>query len=82
MVRAPTKTPDPKSVSTYLDYLKRRILGNTVVHQETMPPRPQRLAADLSHLPPEIGRILEAAGIPSLYAHQAEGIEKILNGQM
>ena len=81
MVRAPTKTPDPKSVSTYLDYLKRRILGNTVVHQETMPPRPQRLAADLSHLPPEIGRILEAAGIPSLYAHQAEGIEKILTGQ-
>ena len=75
------EAPEPEKVSTYLDYLKRRVLGHAVVHQETIPPQPPRLKTDLGHLPPAVGQILAAAGIPQLYSHQAEGIEKILAGR-
>jgi len=71
----------PESIADYLDYLKRRVLGNFVVHHETIPSRPERLVHDLSHLPPAIGDILKIADIPALYTHQAEGIEKILQNQ-
>ncbi len=80
MISQGTDPLDPQSVSTYLDYLKRRLLGNAVVHQETIPPRPQRLAENLDHFPAEVGRILKASGIPALYTHQAEGLQKILDG--
>ena len=72
--------PDPEPVSDYLDFLKKNILGNALVHEETLPPRPQRLLEDTSHFPPEVQQVLAASGIPALYAHQAEGIEKILAG--
>ena len=70
-----------RSVSDFLLYLRRQVLGNYVVHQETLPPRPARRVEDLSDFPPVVPRILEAAGIPALYTHQAEGIGKVLAGQ-
>ncbi|MFQ5873086.1 MAG: DEAD/DEAH box helicase, partial [Dehalococcoidia bacterium] len=82
MVRRVTPASyDPKSVSSYLDYLKMGILDDSVVHRETIPPRPQRLVDHLDHLPPDVEQILAAANIPALYTHQAEGIEKVLAGQ-
>jgi DEAD/DEAH box helicase domain-containing protein len=72
---------DSESIVDYLNYLKRRVLGNFVVHHETIPARPERLVHDLSHLPPVIPDILKVAEIPALYTHQAEGIEKVLQGQ-
>lgn len=71
----------PASVADFLAYLQRRVLGNSVVHHETIPPQPEHLATDLSHLPPTVSDILRAAGISALYTHQAEGIEKILAGE-
>ena len=72
---------DSESIVDYLNYLKRRVLGNFVVHHETIPACPERLVHDLSHLPPTVPDILKVAEIPALYTHQAEGIEKVLQGQ-
>ncbi len=68
------------SITDYLDYLKRHILGRYVVHHETIPARPQRLVTDLSRFPPEVSQILKTAAIPALYTHQAEGIDRALSG--
>ena len=73
--------PPPESVADFLAYLRRRVLGNFVVHQETIPPLPERLVTDLSHLPSTVSKILKSAGIPALYTHQVEGIEKVLAGE-
>ena len=70
-----------ESVADFLTYLQRRVLGNSVIHHETIPPQPERLATDLSHLPPAVPDILKAADIPALYTHQVEGIERILAGE-
>jgi DEAD/DEAH box helicase domain-containing protein len=67
-------------VSEFLTYLKRRVLGNTVRHHETLPARPAELITDLSEFPQAVPRILRAAEIPALYAHQAEGIRHLFNG--
>jgi DEAD/DEAH box helicase domain-containing protein len=72
---------EPESILDYLDYLKRRVLGNFVVHHETIPARPEKLVHDLSHLPASVPKILKVAKIPALYTHQVEGIEKVLQGQ-
>ena len=77
-------TPEPsasESILDYLAYLKRRVLGNYLIHHETIPARTEQLARDLSHLPPCVPDILKAAGIPTLYTHQAEGIKRALKGQ-
>ena len=72
---------DAESIAEHIRFLKRRILGNEVVHHETLPVRPARLVRDLAGLPPAMARILEIARIPALYTHQAEGIQKVLEGQ-
>jgi DEAD/DEAH box helicase domain-containing protein len=77
----PSEPTEPESILTYLDYLKRRVLGNYVVHHETIAARPEKLVHDLSHLPDSVPDILRIAQIPALYTHQVEGIEKVLNGQ-
>ena len=77
-------TPEPsasESILDYLAYLKRRVLGNYLIHHETIPARTEQLARDLSHLPPCVPDILKAAGISTLYTHQAEGIKRALEGQ-
>ena len=70
-----------ESVTTYLDFLKRRVLGHAVVHHETIPAQPERLATDLGHLHPALPDLLKSAEIPALYTHQAEGIEQLLGGK-
>ena len=72
---------DPETILDYLNYLKRRVLGNFVVHHETIPARPEQLVHDLSYLPPAVDDLLKIAQIPALYTHQVEGIEKVLQGQ-
>ena len=72
---------DAESIAEHIRFLKRRILGNEVVHHQTLPSRPARLVRDLAGLPPAMARILEIARIPALYTHQAEGIQKVLEGQ-
>ena len=72
---------DSETILYYLNYLKRRVLGNFVVHHETIPARPEQLVHDISHLPPAVGELLKIAQIPALYTHQVEGIEKVLQGQ-
>ena len=76
----PEESPASQSVSAFLGSLKRSVLAHSLVHQETIPPRPERLAEDLAHLPAEVGRVMAAAGVSALYSHQAEGIEKVLEG--
>ena len=51
--------PAPETILDYLAYLKRRVLGNYMIHHETIPARPERLVGDLSHLPPCVPDILE-----------------------
>ena len=65
---------DAESIAEHIRFLKRRILGNEVVHHATLPARSACLVRDLSGLPPAMARILEIARIPALYTHQAEGI--------
>ena len=72
---------DAESIAEHIRFLKRRILGNEVVHHQTLPARPARLVRDLAGLPSAMARILEIARIPALYTHQAEGIQKVLEGQ-
>ena len=83
MIRQATSddSPSPQPVSAFLGSLKRSVLAHSLVHQETIPPRPQRLAEDLKHLPAEVARVVAAAGVPALYSHQAEGIERALKGE-
>ncbi len=69
------------SVTSYLDFLKRDVLGRAIVHHETIPARPQRLTTDLSHLPLIVSDILKTAAIPALYTHQAEGVAHALAGR-
>lgn len=70
-----------ESISDYLDVLKRYLLGQYIIHHETIPEYPAQFASDLSHLPTAVPQILKAAGIPRLYTHQAEGIEHVLGGR-
>ena len=72
---------DAEGLAEHIRFLKRRILGDEVVHHQTLPARPARLVRDVSGLPPALARILKIARIPALYTHQAEGIQKVLAGQ-
>ena len=64
----------------YVEFLKAHVLQDTVVHHTTLPARPRRLAPPLRSFPPAVADILQAAGVTSLYSHQAEGIGKALDG--
>ena len=75
------ESPTPVSVPDYLSFLKRRVLGDTLVHEETIPPRQGRMSTDPNRLPAAVNRIVEAAGVSTLYCHQVEGIEKVLAGK-
>ena len=77
----PDQSTDSSSVKTYLQFLKTRVLGDAILHEETIPARPERLVSNWDHLPPSVGRVLQAAGIPALYSHQDEGIRHILAGR-
>jgi DEAD/DEAH box helicase domain-containing protein len=70
-----------EAITSYLDFLKRRVLGRAMVHHEMIPARPPQLAEALNHLPPVVSNILNAADISALYTHQAEGIEQVLAGR-
>jgi DEAD/DEAH box helicase domain-containing protein len=71
----------PASVPDYLSYLKRRVLGDTLVHEQTIPPREGRLVEGTGGFPTTVNRVVDAAGVRSLYSHQVEGIEKVLAGE-
>ncbi len=73
--------PIPVSVPDYLSFLKRRVLGDTLVHEQTIPPHEGRLVEGRDRLPAAVNRVVEAAGVRSLYCHQVEGIEKVLAGE-
>ena len=73
-------SPDPTSVTVFLDFLKRHLIGDSIVHHEVIPSRPERLATESAHLGPHLPRILKASGVHSLYSHQEEGIRSILDG--
>ena len=70
----------PDSMASYVEFLKAQVLKDAVVHHTTLPARPRRLAPPLRNFPPAVADILQAAGVASLYSHQAEGIGKALDG--
>ena len=76
---APASRPD--AMAEYVAFLKAHVLKDAVVHHTTLAARPRRLAPPLRHLPPAVADILQAAGVSSLYSHQAEGIGKALDGE-
>ncbi|MEW6754343.1 MAG: DEAD/DEAH box helicase [Candidatus Latescibacterota bacterium] len=77
----PTSPAEVVSVRDFLAYLEERVLGQAVVHRQTIPARPARLAADLSDFPPALRRVLQAAGVTAPYTHQAEGMRHLLAGR-
>ena len=77
---SPNPAPQPDSMGEYVEFLKAHVLQDTVVHHTTLPTRPRRLAPPLRRFPPAVADILHAAGVTSLYSHQAEGIGKALDG--
>ena len=78
---SPDDSPSSQPVSAFLGSLKRSVLAHSLVHEETIPPHPERLAGGMDHLPAEVARVVAAAGVPALYSHQAEGIERAWKGE-
>ena len=76
---APVSRPD--SMADYVEFLKTGVLKDALVHHTTLPARPRRLAPPLRRFPRAVADILQAAGVTSLYSHQAEGISKALDGE-
>ena len=73
---------DVKSlVGEFRTYLQRTILQDTIVHEQTIPSTPERVALKTSHLGPEVERVLSAAGIEHLWSHQEEGIHLLREGK-
>ena len=70
-----------QDVAQFINHLKRGLLSDTIVHRETIPPRPEKRAIDITHLGPRVERILEAAGIERLWSHQKEGIRLLQEGR-
>ena len=69
-----------EAMADYLEFLKAHVLQDAVVHHSTLPARLRRVGPPLRRLPPAVADILRAAGVTSLYSHQAEGIGKALDG--
>ena len=76
---APVSRPD--SMADYVEFLKTGVLKDALVHHTTLPARPRRLTPPLRRFPRAVADILQAAGVTSLYSHQAEGISKALDGE-
>ena len=70
----------PGSLDSYVEFLKAGILKDAVVHHSIIPGRPRRLAKPLQRFPADVVDILRAAGVTTLYSHQAEGIGRALDG--
>lgn len=74
-------SPAEADLAAYLRYLEETALSDSIVHRETLPPRPARHARGLSHLGEGVGRVLAAAGIEELWSHQEEGIGHLQAGR-
>lgn len=68
-------------VPNFINFLEHGLLSDTIVHRETIPPRPERLVIDITHLGPRVERIMKAAGIQKLWSHQEEGIRHLQQGR-
>ena len=68
-------------VAAFRTYLQRTLLQDTVVHEQTIAPTPERVATETQHLGPEAERVIAAAGIESLWSHQEEGIRLLQEGR-
>ena len=68
-------------VSAFRTYLQRTVLQETVVHEQTIPPTPERIAPDIRHLGPDAERVIAAAGIDTLWSHQEQGIRLLQEGR-
>ena len=68
------------ALDRYVEFLKTGILKNAVVHHSVLSGRPRRLAPSLRAFPPVVADVLQAAGVTTLYSHQAEGIGRALDG--
>ena len=77
---SPVPLAQPGSLDSYVEFLKTGILKDAVVHHSIIPGRPRRLAPSLLRFPPAVVDILQAAGVTTLYSHQAEGIGRALDG--
>ena len=77
---APAPASQPDAMAGYVEFLKDQVLKDAVVHHTTLPARPRRLAPPRRNFPPAVADVLQAAGVASLYSHQAEGIGKALDG--
>ena len=64
-------SPDPTSVATFLEFLKRDLIGDAIVHHELLPAVEERLVHDCQHLGPNAQRVLRAAGIEALAGAEA-----------
>ena len=69
-----------EAMADYLEFLKAHVLQDAVVHHSTLPARLRRVGPPLRRMSPAVADILRAAGVTSLYSHQAEGIGKALDG--
>tara|TARA_B100000686_G_scaffold354270_1_gene463628 strand:+ start:2137 stop:5328 length:3192 start_codon:yes stop_codon:yes gene_type:complete len=70
-----------ESVTNYHEQLKNTLLGNTIVHEQTIPPQRQLLVKQIDHLGAEVTRVVQAAGIEYLYSHQELALHHIGNGR-
>ena len=77
---SPVPVSQPGSLDNYVEFLKAGILKDAVVHHSVIPGRPRRLAQSRRRFPAAVKDILEAAGVATLYSHQANGIDRALAG--
>jgi DEAD/DEAH box helicase domain-containing protein len=76
------RTYAPASTETVLQrLLEEPSLANGVVHHARIPAREARTAPFPDWLDPRIARGLETRGITSLYAHQAEAVTAVHDGE-
>ena len=77
----PTAVPGSVPLPDYLDQLKRTLMGDTIAHEQTIPPQPEHLAERIDHLGPDVARVVQAAGVDRLYCHQEEALTHIGAGR-
>ena len=81
---APSVTVGPPatpSVADYLSQLKGTLLGDAIVHEETIEPRPECFAQHIDHLGPNVARVMRAAGIDRLWTHQEQALSYLKAGR-
>ena len=79
----PLAVPSPvtRSVTDYLSQLKGTLLGDAIVHEEIIEPRPARFAPHLDHLGPNVARVVQAAGVDRLWTHQEQALSYLQAGR-